>query len=570
MIGKRKKSRLRYFPQIIILVSSVTILSGLAGTLLPSFGYMPVIGSKTFSIQPWIDFLTHPGIFKSIRTTLISGWSASLIALFLSIFIVSLSYENRAWRLFEKFLAPILSIPHAGFAIGFAFLISPSGWILRALSPQITGFVNPPDWTIVKDSYGISLMSCMVFKETPFLLLMIMGALTRIDVKNTLALGKSLGYHRSQVWFKLIVPQFFSDIRLPFYAVLAYSLSVVDLSIILGPTSPPGLSVIVFQWFNDADINMRLMGAAGACGLLLIVILSILIMFLFEKAVTLYLLKKAVDGKRQSILSRFTILSNFSLYLVFSVMVLSVTTLVIWSFTWQWSFPSVFPESWSFLFWQKSLIKVKEPVLQTLWTAFASTITAIVLTIGCLEYELTISKEKFKKNFEKSIWFLYLPLIVPQIAFIFGIQIILTLFFMDGLWMALVLSHLIFVLPYVFLTLSATYRNFDIRYTNIGASLCGSILRSFLYVKLPMLMRPVMFAFAVGFSVSVAQYIPTVFIGAGRFSTITTEAVNMAGGSDRRVVAVYAIYQMALPMIMYMSAIFIPKLVYRNRKEMQA
>jgi len=569
MISKRKTSRLRFFPQAVVWVFSVAILFGLAGTWFPSFGYLPVIGNDTFSIKPWVDFLTHPGIIHSIRATFISGWTASLAALFLSILIVSLSYGNKAWALFEKSLAPILSIPHAGFAIGFAFLIAPSGWILRVLSPEVTGFINPPDWTIIKDAYGISLMVCMVFKETPFLLLMIMGALTRIDIKSTLAIGKSLGYHRFQVWFKLIVPQFFPDIRLSFYAVIAYSLSVVDLSIIIGPTSPPTLSVLVFQWFNDADINMRLTGAAGACGLLVIVIFSIAGMFLLEKSVTYFLIKRVADGKRKSVFSKLTRLSDLSLYSIFSVTILSVTTLIIWSFTWRWSFPDILPESWSFLFWQKSLVKVNDPMLVTLWAALASTITAVILTIGCLEYELTIPGEKLKKDLEKLIWFLYLPLLIPQIAFIFGIQIILTVLHMDGLWITLVLSHLVFVLPYVFLTLSATYRSFDARYTNTGAILCGSIWRSFLYIKLPMLMRPVLFAFAVGFSVSVAQYIPTIFIGAGRFSTITTEAVNMASGSDRRVVAVYALYQMALPMIMYMLAIFTPKLIFRNKKGMQ-
>ena len=81
-----------------------------------------------------------------------------------------------------------------------------------------------------------------------------------------------------------------------------------------------------------------------------------------------------------------------------------------------------------------------------------------------------------------------------------------------------------------------------------------------------MLLRPILFASAVGFSVSIAQYIPTIFIGAGRFATITTEAVNMAGGSDRRVLAVYALYQLLLPMIMYLLAISIHVSVFRNRK----
>jgi putative thiamine transport system permease protein len=41
-------------------------------------------------------------------------------------------------------------------------------------------------------------------------------------------------------------------------------------------------------------------------------------------------------------------------------------------------------------------------------------------------------------------------------------------------------------------------------------------------------------ALAVGFAVSVAQYLPTLFVGAGRFNTVTTEAVTLASGGQRR------------------------------------
>ncbi|MBU0463934.1 MAG: ABC transporter permease, partial [Proteobacteria bacterium] len=88
-------------------------------------------------------------------------------------------------------------------------------------------------------------------------------------------------------------------------------------------------------------------------------------------------------------------------------------------------------------------------------------------------------------------------------------------------------------------------------------------------VKLPMLIKPILFSFAIGFSVSVAQYIPTMLVGAGRFSTITTEVVSIASGSDRRAIAVYALIQQFLPMMMYAFAIIFPKILYYNRKGMQ-
>ena len=48
------------------------------------------------------------------------------------------------------------------------------------------------------------------------------------------------------------------------YAVLAYALSVVDMAIVLGPTTPPTLAPLVFRWFQDPDLGMRFQAAAGA------------------------------------------------------------------------------------------------------------------------------------------------------------------------------------------------------------------------------------------------------------------------------------------------------------------
>jgi putative thiamine transport system permease protein len=87
-------------------------------------------------------------------------------------------------------------------------------------------------------------------------------------------------------------------------------------------------------------------------------------------------------------------------------------------------------------------------------------------------------------------------------------------------------------------------------------------------VKLPMLAGPLMTAAAIGFAVSVAQYLPTLFMGAGRVATLTTEAVTLSSGSDRRVVGVYAFLQAMLPFLAYGAAVLIPAMLWRNRRGM--
>ena len=57
-----------------------------------------------------------------------------------------------------RLLVPFLATPHAAMAIGLAFLIAPSGWIARALSPWATGWTLPPDVATVHDPAGIALI----------------------------------------------------------------------------------------------------------------------------------------------------------------------------------------------------------------------------------------------------------------------------------------------------------------------------------------------------------------------------------------------------------------------------
>ena len=76
-------------------------------------------------------------------------------------------------------------------------------------------------------------------------------------------------------------------------------------------------------------------------------------------------------------------------------------------------------------------------------------------------------------------------------------------------------------------------------------------------------------AFAVGFAVSVSQYLPTVFAGGGRLETLTTEAVSLAGGGDRRLIGMLVFAQSVLPFLAFLLAAALPAWLFRNRQGMR-
>ena len=564
----------RIFPVFVISLFCITVIAGLLGTLLPSMNYLPVIGNTRFSLSVWFDFFSYPGIQTSILVTLFSGLTASFGVVILALLFITVSYGNALWKFFEKILSSVLSIPHAAFAIGFGFLIAPSGWLIRMVSPGLTGFSYPPDWILLNDPAGISLAIALAIKEFPFLIMVTMGALGQLDIEKTLLTGRALGYKKEQIWLKILIPRLYPHLRLSIFAIIAYSLSVVDMAIILGPSSPPPLAVLILKWFNDPDMSFKLIAAAGSLFLFFIVLLSILSVYFIERSVGGFSRRWILNGSRHSFLGSFKRVIFFmgSCTIVFTLV--SSVILVIWSLTWQWRFPDFLPDAWTLKFWTKGLVSSLDPVITTLFTGMAAAFIGLILTIGCLEHDVNSQKNQIRKNkasnYNKTLYyFLYLPLLVPQITFMTGIQLLLVIMKMDGYWITLMGSHLLFVLPYMFIVLSTTYQAFDRRLTDQAMLLKGSYTMVLFRIKLPMLLRPILFSFAIGFSVSVAQYIPTILVGAGKFSTITTEVVSIASGSDRRIIAVYALIQQFLPMMMYALAIIIPKSLYYNRKGME-
>ena len=164
---------------------------------------------------------------------------------------------------------------------------------------------------------------------------------------------------------------------------------------------------------------------------------------------------------------------------------------------------------------------------------------------------------------------LYLPLIVPQAAFLFGLVIGTEMAgIRPGFW-PVVFGHVVFVLPYVYLSLAEAYRRLDPRWAMVAATLGASPDRISLRVRLPMLLAPGLTAAAVGLAVSVGQYLPTLLLGAGRVPTVTTEALALASGGDRRIIGVWALVQALLPAVGFIVALVVPRLCWRNRRAMR-
>lgn len=197
-----------------------------------------------------------------------------------------------------------------------------------------------------------------------------------------------------------------------------------------------------------------------------------------------------------------------------------------------WPYPSVLPDDVTTIHWQQGLGQLSGPLTNTLVLGAAVSLSAIVLVVLALEAGQSGTSPDFRLD---SV--LFVPLIVPGIAFLYGLVWLVQLFIPKAVWIPVYLSHLVYVMPYVFLSVAVAYRQFDTRYLQVAASLGSNPFRVFYRIRLPMLFAPLMVAFALGLAISFSQYLPTLLVGGGQLATLTTEAVAVSAGNSRRLAA---------------------------------
>ncbi|QBK29624.1 ABC transporter permease [Roseitalea porphyridii] len=557
---------LRLAPPLALFVLAVPLACGLFGTILPAFGFLPAIGGTTLTLDPFADLFAQPGIARSAVQSLLIGLVTTAISLAMVAGFVCAWYGTRAFALIQHLVSPLLAVPHAAAAFGFAFMIAPSGYLARLFSPWATGWERPPDALIVNDPMGLALIGGLVIKEVPFLLLITLAALPQVPAMRALNLGQSLGYGRLMGFMFTTWPALYGQIRLAVFAVIAYASANVDVAFILGPTTPATLPVRLVDWMNDPDLSMRFMACAGAVLQVAVTGAALVIWVGLERVVGALAERVCETGRRfrRDGWARTAAggAMTISALLVFG----GLAVLALWSVAGLWQFPDALPDGLSLRAWMRSAPALAEPFATTVIIGLAATLISVAIALACLQRE----NQTGRTGGSRALALVYLPLVVPQIGFLFGLQLLLVAADADKSWAALIFVHTIFVLPYVFLSLSAPWRAYDRRYEALAMALGAGEARTFWRIRLPMLTRAVLAAGAVGFAVSVGQYLPTLLIGAGRFPTITTEAVALGSGGDRRVIGVYAFLQMLLPLIGFALASLVPALLFRNRRAIRA
>lgn len=507
---------------LVALISLLPILGIIVGLWPPE--------QITFAdIEP---FLAYQGLSSSVFMTLFSAIFSTLISLYIAFMVYSQYHLSKRLQSFEKYLSPLLSLPHLAIALGLVFLFSDGSLFFADSGLPRKGLST--------------LILAIVIKEVPFFLLIFSAIGRQLPIKYWLLQGNALGYQDYRGWWFLVFPALLKQSRLALLAATAYTLSVVDVSMLVGPNIPELFAVSVYRWQTSFAAGDQALAFWANALLLILLAVSVFILYAHEKLAHAGCKALAIQGSR----FRIGIINPvFKAWLPMLGLLtgMMVVVFALWSFGFNFHSDNFTLMQLTTQLWQDEWLFFALPLQNSLVIGLFAGLLGVAFAL--LALELQRQKGQYWPDY---YWLL--AIILPQLSMVLGWQV-MHIWAQGGYhsgW--IVLSHLPFTFAYAYLVLKGPFQNIEPRYELLAASFGYSAWQSWWQVRFRLLLPAVFTAFAIAFSVSIAQYIPTLMLGAGRVTTITTEAVAIGTGSQQNLIALYVLLQSILPFMAFFLA----------------
>jgi putative thiamine transport system permease protein len=536
---------IRRIVRLVQIASIRQIALASAWLLVSLISLMPILGivvglwpPEQMSFADIKSFLAYQGLAVSVFMTLFSAIFSTLISLYIAFMVYSQYHLSKRLQSFERYLAPLLSLPHLAIALGLVFLFSDGSLFFVDSGLPRKGLST--------------LIIAIVIKEVPFFLLIFSAIGRQLPIKYWLLQGKALGYQNYRCWWFLVFPALLKQSRLALLAATAYTLSVVDVSLLVGPNIPELFAVSVYRWQTSFAAGDQALAFWSNALLLILLAVSVLILYAHEKLAHAGCKALAINGSRFHI---GIIGPAFKAWLPMLGLLTAMMVLVfvLWSLGFNWQSDSIAHSDGFALtqlttrLWQDEWLFFALPLQNSLLIGLFAGVLGVAFALLALE----LQRQK-GKYWPDHYWLL--AIILPQLSMVLGWQS-LHIWSQGGYhsgW--IILSHLPFTFAYGYLVLKGPFQNVESRYELLATSFGYSSWQSWWQVRFRLLLPAIFTAFAIAFSVSIAQYIPTLMMGAGRVMTITTEAVAIGTGSQQDLIALYVLLQSILPFMAFFVA----------------
>ncbi len=252
-------------------VVGVFFLGGVGQALAQSFGYQPYLPGSHLSTDAYSSLWTDPAVRSSLLLTawvaVLSTALAAVLAVVAALLIRGLG-RGRGWTtgLFQANLA----VPHLVGALCMLLLLSQGGLLSRLA--HAAGLTATPAAfpAITNDRFGVAIIAEYVWKETPFLTVLLLAALSH-GAADLEAAARVLGARARQRLRHVTLPLLAPTLAGGSILVFAFTAGSYEVPYLLGRPYPATLPVVALQYYKDTDLTSRPQAMAVA---VLIAVLS--------------------------------------------------------------------------------------------------------------------------------------------------------------------------------------------------------------------------------------------------------------------------------------------------------
>jgi putative spermidine/putrescine transport system permease protein len=263
-----------------LLIIGVLFFGGLLIGIMRSLNYMPVIGLTQPNFDAYISIFSSREFYLSFLLTFHISFTSTVLSSILAIGAALLLRRQFLGRAIVNFLFQLnLTVPHLVGAIGILYLFSQSGSFAR-LAAEWGMIARPGNFpTLVFDPYAIGIILQYVWKEVPFIGVIVLANMQAIG-EDYESVARSLGASRWQSFRYVLLPMIFPGVLSASVIVFAFTFGAYEIPALLGANYPAALPVLAYRKYTDVDLAARPEAMAMA---IVIALLSAVMLYLYVR-----------------------------------------------------------------------------------------------------------------------------------------------------------------------------------------------------------------------------------------------------------------------------------------------
>ncbi|MCL1994332.1 MAG: sugar ABC transporter permease [Spirochaetes bacterium] len=229
-----------------LLIMGAIFVGGLAQAIMQSLGYLPVFGMYELTFQYYLQVLQSSRFTNALSYTLYIALLSSFLSVLLGVIVAFAVQKSRMGDKlhFSLYKIPII-MPHIIVVILIFNIFFQTGTLSR-MAFALGIIDNPHNFPLlVNDRAGIGIILVYLYKQVPFVALMVFAALRSLN-STYIQVAQNLGASARQTLFRVTLPMLAPSILSAFLITFAFAFGAFEVPFLMGSPARHTLPVLAY------------------------------------------------------------------------------------------------------------------------------------------------------------------------------------------------------------------------------------------------------------------------------------------------------------------------------------